>query len=63
MVTKLVCWNQPRKFQNIVVHSGGMCDVDGNLPDYSDDDIEHDKVVEAVHVTDDQDSDYVDEWE
>ena len=24
VVTKQVCWNQPRKFQNIVVHPGGM---------------------------------------
>ena len=23
-VTKQVCWNQPRKFQNVVVHPGGM---------------------------------------
>ena len=24
MVTKQVCWNQPRRFQNIIVHPGGM---------------------------------------
>ena len=40
-----------------------MGDVDSNHPDHSDNDIEHDKEVEAVRVTDDQDSHYVDEWE
>ena len=24
VVSKQVCWNQPRKFQNIVVYPGGM---------------------------------------
>ena len=24
VVTKHMCWNQPRKFQNIVVHQGSM---------------------------------------